>query len=711
MWSFTLMLPNPPASAATRPIIGGGSFLVGYQLKEKHVLVIGGGKEAANRTFFALDADAFVTVISPGPLHPAVEARHRKGLLRWINRDFQDSDLEMEWETETSSPWPVDMVLGCIDDHVESRRIALLCRSKRIPVNCADIPELCDFYFMAQFRQEQLQIAVSTNGGGPRLGVRIRNAIVEKLDPNTPKAVTMIGKLREQIRKVDDEELKRFGTNAIESRMGWVSRFCDSWTLKQLTTLDNPQVMQEIIDCFKSGKAAPESTLKDEVVEYSNLLPATLTSYWWCPRNMGYFAWIKMFARHCFNVGFQITRLMLLHVKLPFRFLWQLPFLKPKLVNPPNVPVTPVTTEEVITIPTTLKRRSLKSTAAVQTQDSVPIFHQSTQAVATTQENFSQSEVKLLASVHSQATTVVANGESQTVSGKELQYSETHQLEMAPETASLADTETQTIETSVRENLGDQLSQQSDETLGHTKSSGKIYLVGAGPGHPDMLTVQALNLLKTADLIVSDRLIPQEILDLIPKEKLILSSFKVGGASDKAQDESNEICLHAVQQGKNVVRLKTGDPFVFGRGGEEILFFRHYDIEPVVVPGLSSVFAAPTMQNIPVTHREVADQVLLLSGRGKGGSFPYIPHFYANRTTIFLMSLSRVEELAKRMIAKDYPHDIPCAVIEKGTWKVGERVSYGTLDTIGKKAKEDGMENPAMLIVGDVISVLHHKVF
>jgi uroporphyrin-III C-methyltransferase len=699
------MLPNPPASSATRPILGGASFLVGYQLKEKHVLVIGGGKEAANRTFFALDADAFVTVISPGPLHPAVEARHSKGLLRWINRDFQDSDLELEWETETSSPWPVDMVLGCIDDHVESKRIALLCRSKRIPVNCADIPELCDFYFMAQFRQEQLQIAVSTNGGGPRLGVRIRNAIVEKLDPSTPKAVTMIGKLREQIRKVDDKELKRVGTHAIESRMGWVSRFCDSWSLKQLTTLEDPQVMQQIIDCFRNRKAAPESTLKDDVAEPSNLLAATLTSYWWCPRNMGYFAWIKMFTKHCFNVGFQITRLMLLHTKLPFRFLWR--FSSPKPIQPPSVSTK---SDDVITIPTTLKRRSLKKSKDVQTQDSVAVSNQFAQAVTTTNENYSQSEIKNYSTVHSQATVFVVNSESQTTLSKEFQYTETYQLQVAPEIPCLADSETQTSEASVRDAL-DQLSQNSDETLEQRKLSGKIYLVGAGPGHPEMLTVQALKLLQSADLVVSDRLIPQEILDLIPEEKLILSSFKVGGASDKAQDESNEICLHAAQQGKNVVRLKTGDPFVFGRGGEEILFFRHYDIEAIVVPGISSVFAAPSIQNIPVTHREVADQVLLLSGRGKGGSFPYIPHFYANRTTIFLMSLSRIEELAKRMIAKDYPNDVPCAVIEKGTWKVGERVSYGTLDTIGRKVKEDGLENPAMLIVGDVISVLHHKLF
>ncbi|KAJ3334695.1 uroporphyrin-III C-methyltransferase, partial [Kappamyces sp. JEL0680] len=236
-----------------------------------------------------------------------------------------------------------------------------------------------------------------------------------------------------------------------------------------------------------------------------------------------------------------------------------------------------------------------------------------------------------------------------------------------------------------------------------------LYLVGAGPGNPDLITLQAYQVLQDADLVVSDRLIPSELLELIDPAKLVLSSFKVGGASDKAQDESNDLCLAAVQEGKMVVRFKTGDPFVFGRAGEEILFFRKHGIEPVVVPGLSSVFAAPQWNGIPITHRGSADQVLVLSGRGAGGSFPEVPRYHDTRTTIILMSLARLQKLCRLLESKGYPSRLPCAVIEKGTWQKGERVCCGTLETIADKAAEQEIKNPAMLVVGNVVGVLNTK--
>jgi uroporphyrin-III C-methyltransferase len=724
---------NPPASSASRPIEGGASFLVGYQLAQRHVLVIGGGKEAANRTFFALDSDAFVTVIAPPPLHPAVQARYQKGLLRWINREFIASDLEMPWKTVTNSEWPVDMVLGCIDDHQESRRIALLCRSKRIPVNCADIPELCDFYFMAQFRQEKLQIAVSTNGCGPRVGVRIRNRIVQNLDPSTPKAVTMIGKLREKIRTVDETELS-VGSQGIQSRMGWVSRFCDSWSFKQLTSLEDPVVMEEIIDCFRKGKSVPESNIADDSLEPSTILPAALTSYWWCPKNMGYFPWLNFVGKYYYRLGYQVTRLLFLHVSLPFKSQYWFPSHSPVQQYSSRDPVPVVVSTCVVP--------NQSGEIVEQNRDISNLERPAMDSTNTTAQNqSSQSDEVVQVTCHSQASVLMTDNESQTPNAHaqleitemnrlslpsvteplQLGFSSSNQVHIPSSAVIVADIETQTIAPVVLSTDVPQSnvvlppvtiarSECSDDTL-DINSTGKVYLVGAGPGHPDMLTLQAFKILQLADLVVSDRLIPKEIQDLIPLEKLVLSSFKVGGKSDKSQDESNEICLHAAQEGKNVVRLKTGDPFVFGRGGEEILFFRHYDIEAIVVPGLSSVFAAPTVSNIPVTHREVADQVLILTGRGKGGSFPHIPHFYANRTTIFLMSLSRVEELANIMADKDYPLDIPCAVIQKGTWLEGQSVCYGTLKSIGNRVKEQKIENPAMLIVGDVISVLEHPLF
>lgn len=217
---------NLPASSKSRPIQGNGSFLVAYQLKEKHVVVVGGGREAANRTFFALDSSANVTVISPAEnMHPAVRHRIDLGLIDCREREFLDIDLETEFkngsqEVESTSIHAVDMVLVCIDDHKESERIAKLARKLRIPVNCADIPELCDFYFMAQYREKDIQIAISTNGGGPRLGARIRNDIVANLNPSVPMAVSCVAGIRQKIRKVDTEEKKANGLKELSSRMG-----------------------------------------------------------------------------------------------------------------------------------------------------------------------------------------------------------------------------------------------------------------------------------------------------------------------------------------------------------------------------------------------------------------------------------------------------------------------------------------------------------
>ncbi|KAJ3085645.1 hypothetical protein HDU96_005318, partial [Phlyctochytrium bullatum] len=178
------------------------------------------------------------------------------------------------------------------------------------------------------------------------------------------------------------------------------------------------------------------------------------------------------------------------------------------------------------------------------------------------------------------------------------------------------------------------------------------YLVGGGPGDPGLLTVKAANLLATADVVVSDQLIAEGILDMIPdrKRRLVFVERKVKGRSDVAQADANELCLRELRKGKTVVRLKGGDPFLFGRGGEEVLFLREHGFEAVVVPGVSSCIAAPATAGIPVTHRGAADQLLVLSGRGEGGSFPQVPPHAEKRTTVVLMPVARLAALTQLMV-------------------------------------------------------------
>ena len=232
---------------------------------------------------------------------------------------------------------------------------------------------------------------------------------------------------------------------------------------------------------------------------------------------------------------------------------------------------------------------------------------------------------------------------------------------------------------------------------------GSIALVGAGPGSPDLLTIQAMRLIKEADLVISDRLVSKDILDLIECELKI--ARKRPGCAELAQDEIYEWTRDAFKAGKNIVRLKIGDPFLFGRGGEEIIEFRKLGVEPIVVPGVSSSYAAPLSANIPLTHRGTSNSVLITTGYGKDSSIIEVPEYCSDRTVVLLMAVGRIEEIASNMTMKGYPVDTPVAIIERATTPQ-QRTLLGTLGTIGAIAKRDNAQAPSTIIVGEVVNVL-----
>jgi uroporphyrin-III C-methyltransferase len=179
---------------------------------------------------------------------------------------------------------------------------------------------------------------------------------------------------------------------------------------------------------------------------------------------------------------------------------------------------------------------------------------------------------------------------------------------------------------------------------------GTVSLVGAGPGNPDLLTVQAVRLLKQASLVISDRLVAKEILDMITCELRIAK--KRPGCAEEAQEEIYDWTKEAVLAGRNVVRLKIGDPFLFGRGGEEVLKFRELGVEPLLVPGVSSSYAAPMAACIPLTHRGVSNSVLISTGYGKNEAIIELPEYQSDRTVVLLMAVGRIEEIALNMTMK-----------------------------------------------------------
>ncbi|KAL9559537.1 hypothetical protein MBANPS3_000363 [Mucor bainieri] len=246
----------------------------------------------------------------------------------------------------------------------------------------------------------------------------------------------------------------------------------------------------------------------------------------------------------------------------------------------------------------------------------------------------------------------------------------------------------------------------SSDKFGLVKPStptGSIVLVGSGTGDPELLTLAAHRAIEEADLVLADKIVPAEVVALVKCDLKIARKFP--GNADAAQEEFNEMALKAIKQGKKVVRLKQGDPYLFGRGGEEVLFFRKHNIVPRVIP-----VAAGLLAGIPLTHRSVASQFLVTTGTGARNSSAPLPTFDKHRTDVFLMAIHRLEALTQDLMAhQQYPADIPCAIVERASCK-DQRVIWGQLSNIVQVLEScGGSRPPGLLIIGHAINVLKHE--
>ncbi len=242
-------------------------------------------------------------------------------------------------------------------------------------------------------------------------------------------------------------------------------------------------------------------------------------------------------------------------------------------------------------------------------------------------------------------------------------------------------------------------------TPGSTHASGgRVSLVGSGPGDPELLTVQAMKLIQEADLVISDRLVSNDILGLVRGELKVAN--KKPGCAEVAQEEIYRWVCEGVEGGKNVVRLKIGDPYLFGRGGEEVLYFReHLQVEPFISPAVSSSFSAPLAAGIPLTHRGVSNQVLISTGYGKEGSHVNLPPYSTNRTIVLLMAVGRIAEIAQQMLREGYAENTPVAIVENATTP-SQRTLRGNLATIGEVARQHRAKAPACVVIGGVVDAL-----
>ncbi|KAF0426324.1 tetrapyrrole methylase [Gigaspora margarita] len=482
-------------------IRSGGSLLLAWRIKNKNVLIVGGGEVATSRVIKSLEADALITLVCPEKgLKDELKYRiQQKQIYKWINREFEVTDLE-----------GIDMVLSAIDDPIRSEEICLLCRERKIPVNVADIPLMCDFYFMAEHRDGPLQIAVSTNGQGPKLATIIRDRIAENLPKGIAEAIKGVGLLRQKVRQVDPSH------SSSKKRMNWMSRICEQWALEELKQLDEEKITT--LMTFYENNDVPNFSL--------------------------------------------------------------------------------------------IKERTLQK------------------------------------------------------------------------------------------NLDENFEKQIDST-----KKGRIILVGAGPGDPELMTIKATKALMSADLIVSDRLVPPVIFSNITCEIRLAPAKSGEDKLKESQDQIQTWCLDALNEGKTVVRLKVGDPFLFGRGGEEVTYFREKGWNVEVIPGISSALSAPMAADVPVTHRGLSDQVLILTGQGTKGRLPELPKYHEMRTTVVLMSVGKANELSKELLDKGYPEHLPSVFVENSN-RPEERIIPATVSTLEEVVEKQHIVSPATLIIGRSVNAL-----
>lgn len=235
----------------------------------------------------------------------------------------------------------------------------------------------------------------------------------------------------------------------------------------------------------------------------------------------------------------------------------------------------------------------------------------------------------------------------------------------------------------------------------HRQGTGQVALVGGGPGDPGLITTRGRQLLAAADVVVVDRLAPHEVLAGLADDVEVIDAGKAPHAHTLTQDQINELLVDRASAGKRVVRLKGGDPFVLGRGGEEAAACIAAGVDVEVVPGVTSAVAVPASAGIPVTHRGVAASFTVVSGHGEIDPADLAA---APGTLVVLMGLARLESLATGLIAHGRRADTPVAVIAEGTTP-HQRTVVADLATIASAVRESGIKPPAIVVVGDVVAL------
>jgi uroporphyrin-III C-methyltransferase len=238
--------------------------------------------------------------------------------------------------------------------------------------------------------------------------------------------------------------------------------------------------------------------------------------------------------------------------------------------------------------------------------------------------------------------------------------------------------------------------------------TGKVFIVGAGPGDPKLITLKAVEAIKSSDVVLYDRLVSKKIISMIPKKSQKLYVGRDVGDDYKHQDTTNDMMVKFAKKNKNVVRLKGGDPFIFGRGGEEAEFLKKHHVKYEIIPGITSGMGSAEYSGIPLTHRNYASSVVFVTGhedaKKKEGVVDWKKLAKSVDTIVIMMGLSRLEIISKKLISGGLDKNTPVAVIQNGTTDE-HKMMKGTLLNISKKVKEAKVKPPTIIIVGKVVKL------
>ncbi|WHY03043.1 uroporphyrinogen-III C-methyltransferase [Neobacillus sp. DY30] len=235
---------------------------------------------------------------------------------------------------------------------------------------------------------------------------------------------------------------------------------------------------------------------------------------------------------------------------------------------------------------------------------------------------------------------------------------------------------------------------------------GKAYIVGAGPGDPELITVKALRCIQEADVILYDRLVNPELLKEAKQDCHLIYCGKQPNYHTLQQETINHLLVKYTKQGKNVVRLKGGDPFVFGRGAEEVEALAANGLQVEVVPGITAGVAAPAYAGIPITHRELGSSFAVVTGhkpKGKPSDINWKSLAEAVDTLAIYMGITNLPYICEELIKHGKKQDTPVAIIQQGT-TLAQRTVTGTLSSIVSVVEKEGIQNPAMIVVGEVVT-------